>query len=143
MSIEMNEQLLRQWVDEGWNNGNLSLVDHIFSPNHIMHDPSLPEQKLVGQEPFKEFRWLFRSAMPDLRVTIEDVVGQAIKSPGGRDHTALKKGERVMGVPPSGNPVKVTGIIISRFENGKWAEDYVSWDVLGFLQQIGAFPKMG
>jgi steroid delta-isomerase-like uncharacterized protein len=142
MSIEMNEQLLRQWVDEGWNNGNLSLVNHIFSPNHIMHDPSLPEQKLVGQEPFKSFVGSLRSAMPDLRVTIEDVVAQGDKIAWRWTITGTQKGE-VMGIPPSGNPVKVTGIIISRFENGKWAEDYVSWDVLGFLQQIGAFPKMG
>jgi steroid delta-isomerase-like uncharacterized protein len=142
MSIEINEQLLRQWVEEGWNNGNLALVDQIFSPDHIMHDPSLPEQKLVGQEPFKSFVGAFRSAMPDLHVTVEDLVAQGDKIAWRWTITGTQKGE-MMGVGPSGNSVKVTGIIISRFENGLWAEDWVRWDTLGFLQQLGALPKIG
>ena len=142
MSIEMNEQLLQQWVNEGWNNGNLSLVDQIFSPDHIMHESSLPGQKLVGPEPFKSFVSTLRTALPDLRVTVQDVVAQGDKIAWRWTITGTQNGE-VMGVPPSGNPVEVTGIIISRFESGLWVEDYVSWDVLGFLQQIGALPKMG
>ena len=28
----------------------------------------------------------------------------------------------------------------ARFEGGKWAEDWVSWDQLGMLQQLGVIP---
>ena len=30
--------------------------------------------------------------------------------------------------------------IVSRFDNGKWAEDWVLIDMLGMLQQLGVIP---
>jgi predicted ester cyclase len=47
-----------------------------------------------------------------------------------------------MGIPPTGKSVTILGIVFSRFEGGKWAEDWVSWDTLGLLQQIGVVPAM-
>jgi hypothetical protein len=35
----------------------------------------------------------------------------------------------------------VTGIIISRFANGKWQEDYINWDTFGMLRQMGVIPS--
>jgi hypothetical protein len=48
----------------------------------------------------------------------------------------------MLGIPPSGKSFQVSGTIISRFEKGLWTEDYVNWDTLGLLQQLGALPKM-
>ena len=45
-----------------------------------------------------------------------------------------------MGMPATGKSFKVQAIIISRFENGLWHEDWVSWDQLGMLQQLGVIP---
>jgi predicted ester cyclase len=55
--------------------------------------------------------------------------------------TGTHAGE-LMGIPPTGKSIKISGIVISRFANGKWAEDYVNWDTLGMLQQIGVVPAM-
>jgi predicted ester cyclase len=48
----------------------------------------------------------------------------------------------LMGIPPTGKPINITGIVVSRFAQGKWAEDYVNWDTLGMFQQIGVVPAM-
>ncbi len=43
-----------------------------------------------------------------------------------------------MGIPPTGKRVKVRGMQIARYENGKIAERWGSSDQLGMLEQIGA-----
>jgi predicted ester cyclase len=48
-----------------------------------------------------------------------------------------------MGIPPTGKPVTISALIVSRFAGGKWAEDWVNIDALGMLQQIGAIPAPG
>jgi predicted ester cyclase len=44
------------------------------------------------------------------------------------------------GVPPTGRPVTMAGVDISRFVDGRIAEHWAQFDVLGVLQQIGAIP---
>jgi hypothetical protein len=39
--------------------------------------------------------------------------------------------------------VQITGITISRIEGGKIAEDWINYDALGMMQQIGAIPEPG
>ena len=42
-----------------------------------------------------------------------------------------------------GEQVRITGIDIFRFANGKIAEEWVNWSTLGMLQQLGVIPPMG
>jgi predicted ester cyclase len=49
----------------------------------------------------------------------------------------------LMGIPPSGKTITVTGIVIDHIVGGKIAETWTSHDTLGLLQQIGAVPAMG
>ncbi len=49
-------------------------------------------------------------------------------------------GGDLLGIPATGKPVALTGIIISRFAGGMWEEDWQNNDLLGMLQQIGAIP---
>jgi len=47
----------------------------------------------------------------------------------------------LLGVPPSGNRVEVTGITIDRFSGGKFAESWTAYDALGMMRQIGAIAE--
>jgi predicted ester cyclase len=47
-----------------------------------------------------------------------------------------------MGIPATGRVVTYTGIYISRLAGGKFVEDWVSFDALGLMQQLGAIPQM-
>jgi hypothetical protein len=49
----------------------------------------------------------------------------------------------LMGIPPTGKPVTMTGITINRLEGGKVVEDWTVFDQLGLLQQLGAIPAPG
>ena len=48
----------------------------------------------------------------------------------------------VMGAAPTGRELKWTAIIISRFVNDKIAEEWVEFDTLSFLQQLGVVPEL-
>jgi predicted ester cyclase len=49
----------------------------------------------------------------------------------------------VQGIAPTGRRVDCTGIVISRMEGGKIAEDWANFDDLGMMQQLGAISKPG
>lgn len=47
-----------------------------------------------------------------------------------------------MGAAPTGKEIAWTGIVMSRFENGKIAEEWIEADSLGFLQQLGVVAPL-
>ena len=49
----------------------------------------------------------------------------------------------LMGRAPTGKKVEVTGINISRIEDGKIVEDQIVWDALGFMRQLGLVSPPG
>jgi predicted ester cyclase len=53
--------------------------------------------------------------------------------------TGTHAGE-LMGVPPSGNAVDVTGQSFIRVRDGKFVERFQAFDTFTLLQQIGAIP---
>jgi steroid delta-isomerase-like uncharacterized protein len=140
MSAEQNKSIVQRWVEGGWNQGNLALVDELYTADYMIHDPTTPNFP-GGHAAFKQFVTTLRIGFPDIHVTIEDMMAEADKVVWRWRITGTHSGT-LMGIPPTGRPINITGIVISRFANGKWAEDYVNWDTLGMLQQIGAVPAM-
>jgi hypothetical protein len=35
MSTETNKALVRRWVDQGWNAGNLGVIDALYAPDVV------------------------------------------------------------------------------------------------------------
>jgi predicted ester cyclase len=48
-----------------------------------------------------------------------------------------------MGIAPTGNRVRVTGIDIDRLVEGKIVEHWSEADLLGMMQQLGVIPEPG
>ena len=138
MSTEQNKAIVQRWVEGGWNQGNLALVDELFTADYMIHDPQSPNFP-GGHAAFKQFVTNLRSGFPDIHVTIEDMLAEDDKVVWRWRITGTHNAD-LMGIPPTGRPVNMTGIVFSRFAFGKWAEDYVNWDTLGMLQQIGVVP---
>ena len=72
---EHNKAIVRRLFAELWNTGNLSVADEIFAPNYSHHDPSTPDFGR-GPESEKKRATLYRTAFPDLHLTIEDVIAE-------------------------------------------------------------------
>jgi steroid delta-isomerase-like uncharacterized protein len=140
MSID-NKAIIRSLYEEVWNRRRLELVDEIISPSHALHDPNLTGSA-VGPEAYKRQVSRFITAMPDLRFTMEDMVGENEKLAVAWTISGTHQGE-FMGVPATHKKLSVDGITIHHFVNAKIMDSYISWDAWGLMQQLGVVPVLG
>lgn len=135
---EANKHVVRRLFDELWNQGNLSVADEVFTPNYTQHDSATPD---LGRGPESERKRanLYRSAFPDLRLTIENIISEGDTVMARWSCQATHKGE-LSGIPATGIRIAITGISIARFSSGKIAEGWVQWDALGMMHQLGVIP---
>jgi steroid delta-isomerase-like uncharacterized protein len=142
VSASENKATVRRVYDEVFNQGNLSVVDELFDPDYVLHDPGVPGGELRGLEAFKA-QWvsMLRTAFPDLRIVIEDQVAEGDKVASRYTGSGTNQGE-LRGFPPTNNRVEVTGTITSRFADGKIVEEWNNIDGLGMMQQLGIVPPL-
>jgi len=138
MSAEDNKALIRRQFEAIWNGGNLNVIDELYAPNYTNHDPANPDQA-PGPAGFIQRVSLYRTALPDLHLTIDDQVAEGDRVVTRWTGSGTHRGD-LLGIPPTGRSVSVTGMLISRIEGGKFVEEWVNWDTLGLLQQVGAVP---
>jgi len=140
MSTEENKALIRRFVEEIVNKGNIALIDELVAANYIDH--SSPPGAPSGIEGSKQFTNLFRMAFPDIHITLDDLIAEGDKVVSRFTMRGTNKGE-FLGIPPTGKQVTITGIHIDRFAGGKLVEHWGQQDTLGLMQQLGVIPAMG
>jgi steroid delta-isomerase-like uncharacterized protein len=133
---ERNKILVRRAIDEIWNKGNLSAVEELYDANCVRHDPASPEFT-TGLDNLKQLATLYRTAFPDLLVTIEDMIVEGDKVVTRWSSRGTHKGE-LQGIAPTGREITSSGISISLIANGKIVEERVNWDNFGLMKQLGA-----
>lgn len=138
MSVEDNRALARRFVREIFNQGNLDVVEEIVSPGYLHHDPTTDEFG-SGIEGFKEMIALYRSAFPDLHISMDDQIATEDKVVDRWTGSGTHRGT-MMGISPTNRKVEATGISIHRIADGKIAETWNNYDALGIFQQLGAIP---
>jgi steroid delta-isomerase-like uncharacterized protein len=134
-----NKALVRRYFEEIWEKGNLGAADELFATDFVRHGPAATEGVVRGLEGFKHLVTLYRTAFPDFRVPIEEVVAEGDRVVARWTAHGTHQGE-LMGNAPSGNRVTVTGILIDRVSGGKIEEEWADYDTLHLMQQIGAVP---
>ena len=112
-------------------------LQEVYAHTIVMHEP---DEDVRGIEGLKQFVSMIRSALPDLRITLEDDVAEGDKVVSRWRAQGTHQGE-LMGIAPTGNEVAITGITIHRIEDAKIVEEWSNWDALGLMQQIGAVPS--
>jgi steroid delta-isomerase-like uncharacterized protein len=141
MSTEQNKAMDRRVYEEVWNGGNLAVIDELVAANYVDHDQE-PPGALEGVEGLKQSVTMYRSAFPDVHFTIEDQIAEGDLLVTRWTARGTHQGP-LMGIPPTGKQVMVTGISITRVASGKVVEGWTNFDALGLLQQLGAGPSMG
>jgi len=137
-TTDQNKQTVRRLVDEAFNRHNLKLLDEIFAKDTISHDPSQPNLGR-GPEGARESMQVYTTAFPDSRITIEreiaegDYVVQYLRANG--THTGP-----LGDIPATFKKTNVTGVIISKLQDGKVVETWSLWDQLTLMQQLGVVP---
>jgi steroid delta-isomerase-like uncharacterized protein len=140
-SAEENKALARRWFEDLFNAGNLEVADEITAPDHVNHDPTLPDIP-TGPEGQKQVVNLYRGAFTNAHISVEEQLAEGDRVVTRWTSSGTHQGE-FMGVAPSGNQVRITGITINRVSGGKIEESWTNYDALGMMQQIGAIPEPG
>jgi steroid delta-isomerase-like uncharacterized protein len=136
---EENVTKVRRVIEEIYNQGNLGLADELFTSDFNRHDPSTPD---VGRGPngVRQVATRYRTAFPDLHLTIEDTLSDGDRVVVQWSSTGTHRGE-LQGVAPTGKKIAITGMSIIRFSSGRIAEEWVNWDTLGMLRQLAVIPQ--
>lgn len=133
MSAETNEQLLARYVREVWDKGDVDALERFLSPDYKRHvSPTLPPLDRNGQiERLKGFR----SALPDITLTVEDVVA-------GIDRVAFRSTIRgthrgpLAGRDATEKQITVGLVDIVRIEDGLFVEQWGGPDMSDLFRQL-------
>jgi steroid delta-isomerase-like uncharacterized protein len=137
MSGEENKEIVRRFGGV-WNAGHEHIVDELASPDLVVWYPLLPEE-VHGPEAFKQVLAQLHASLPDVQVTVEDLIAEGDTAVARWSMRGTSRGA-FAGIPPTGKQVEWTGITTYRVANGKIVEERGEEDALGLLQQLGAIP---
>jgi steroid delta-isomerase-like uncharacterized protein len=140
MSTEQNKAIVRRFFEEVGNQGNVAAAGEIFAADVVDH--TAPPGQAPGLEGVKHNLAIFRTAFPDVHLTIEDMLAEGDRVVARYTAHATHTGE-FFGIPATGKQVVVTGISLSRIAGGKIVEQWGNQDDLGMLQQLGVVPPPG
>lgn len=130
---EKNIALMRR-AFETLQRGDLDAAVELLTANFIANLPGLPEP-LHGREVWRSGAQAMREAFPDLRIDIEDIFGAGDKVAVRVRFHGTHEGP-FQGIPPTHRQVSFSSIEIYRLEGDKIAEEWVSPDMMGLMQQI-------
>ena len=123
---EKNKALVRKFFEEAWVKGNAAAVDEFMAADYVEHP--LPSSLPPGPEGLKRSITAYRSAFPDLNITLDDIFAEG-------DRVAFRwkaRGTHLgdwLGITPTGTHVMGTGITLFRIAGTKVVESWTSIDL--------------
>ena len=126
--------IVQQVIDEIWTKGDLEVADRLFTPEYTNHGGLIPDL-VQGPEAIKVSVTMYRLAFPGLQIVVDDL------SVDG--NTATLRWEARTGASSSGAPrhdadetVSMAGAMVVRFEDGRIAESWTSWNQAEALRRF-------
>ena len=139
MAEAENMALLQRYYDEIFNKRNLDVAAEVFADDYVSHhnDPvGLPP----GPEGVRQFVTATVEGFPDITITVEDLFAEGDMA-ATRWMLAGTNTGPFFGNPATGKPAGWEGVAITRFANGKIAEDWYNFDQMSLLMQLGIIPS--
>lgn len=136
MSVDEQKAVVRRFVEEFWNKGNVAVADELLFAHATIVLPGMEHLNLEG---FKTFALTFRSGFPDWFTTVEAMVAEEDRVVEYWTGRGTHRGE-FQGIAPTGRRVTVPGFVLYRLASGKITEFRGLFDRLALMQQLGAIP---
>jgi steroid delta-isomerase-like uncharacterized protein len=123
--IENQKQVIRDWVEEVENQGNLARIPHLATPEYA--------------QIYRQSRERSLSTFPDRQLVIHELVAEDDKVMAVWEAKATHQGNW-RGVPPNVKPVTWRGMTLYYIQDGKIAEEITSWNRLDMYEQLVGLP---
>jgi predicted ester cyclase len=143
---ERNQALARKFFEEAWGKGNLAAVDEFIAADYVMYP--LASGLPPGPEGTKRAITTYRTAFPDLQVTVDDIFAAGDRVAFRWSFRGTHLGDW-LDIPPTGNHMAATGISVYRMTGGKVVENWTSIDLSPteeeqrWLMEGGGWPRSG
>ena len=140
MTIEDNTALVRRLFDAL--NRGIAAVNALrpaaFAPDEVSTFAGRP----LDYAAHAAFDAMLFAAFPDIQYTLEDLLAEGDRVVARFTARGTQRGV-FQGIPATGRAAAVSGIAIYRLAGGKIVEQWLEYDQLGLLQQLGVLPAMG
>ena len=130
---EQNKALVNRMY-EAFSTGDFEAYKEVVAPEYAWYFPSR-STKPVSREETIEFVKMLRNAFPDITYSIEELIAVEDRVISRFIVRGTHEGE-YQGIPATGNKIEVSGIVMTRIENGKIVEDKEELDALGLMMQL-------
>jgi predicted ester cyclase len=141
MSVEANKAAVAHALAR-LSDGDVDAFVAMLAPSYVRHCQAMPPgmQELRGPEAMKAWLLGNKVTFPDYHEEVETLVGETDFVAWRSIGTGTQAGP-LGPFPPTGRRMSITIIGMHRFENGKVAETWTSWDNLAALTQLGLLPR--
>jgi steroid delta-isomerase-like uncharacterized protein len=134
MNLEQNKAIVRSYLDEIVNKGNMTALDSYLSEDVMFNNAKGFKQR------FPAIRQAILSGFPDHHLTIQDQIAEGDKVVTRVTFHGTHQGP-FNGIAPTGKQVEWSGIAMDRIANGKVVEMWHVQNTTALLQQIAATPS--
>ena len=132
-----HKAIVSAFIDETLNRGNIDAAAR------FVHDDVVEQVPLPGQGPgiagLKDILHAMRTAFPDIHFAVLEQIAEGDKVLSRFEWTGTHHAP-FLGIPPTGRPVRVWGMVIDRLRDGKIQDTRIIMDTLALLTQLGALP---
>jgi ketosteroid isomerase-like protein len=131
-----NKRLVSRLYEQGWARGDLTVVDEIYSQNHLLHwNEGAPTLQRRTTEEVKAIVREYRTAFPELEVTIDNMVaeGEMVAVQVTFEGAHEKPYESF---PPTHRKSRFTDMQILRLVDGKIVESFLGSGGLKYFFSI-------
>ena len=121
--------------ERAFRTGDQATIDELCDPDLVDHNPAPDhEPTLAG---FKQKTAEFAALFPDLQEDLQDIIADG--------HTVATRWivtgtlqQEFMGIPASGQPIKVEGMNFYRLRDGRVTDVWTQFDGAALMRQLGA-----
>jgi steroid delta-isomerase-like uncharacterized protein len=131
-SSDNNKSLVRRWVTELWNKGNLTVANDVFAPTYLHRTPVATFPTL---EAFLQMISDCRTSVPDVQVAIQDLFAEDDRVVFRWVLTGTHRGP-LFGIPSTNKAISLNGMTIQRVEHGKIVEAWAEFNASGLRQYL-------
>ena len=140
MSTDENKLLIRRFIEEIINTGNVDAIENFIAPNYIeIHEG---KKHVIGIAGAKEHILGVRQTYPDLTLTVEQQIAEGDWVATCITARGTHKGSW-LGMKPTGKAVTFTGVNINKLVNGRIVEHGGAANLFEPLLEIGAIRIVG
>ncbi len=132
---EQNKELYRKMVEE-WNKGNFEYLKEAYASDYVYYFPSANPKPMSREEAIELIKGIREGFPDDCTWRIEELVAVGDMVITRNIFGGTHKGN-YLGIPPTGNRVESSSIIMARIRDGKIVEEREDFDMLGTMQQLG------